>query len=195
MVDVVYYLFNSLGTSSQPRRLILVKWLKVSEKRFNEILSIVTKAKNNGFKSSAGGKKITLDRAESLLKDLGNGLINRCEFKKKYNKIVDDVKSILETTKLTRSQNKILKVLSLLKEINDGSLYEKSDIVEQESDEQLDTTDMSELESEESAEQNEKQRGVRLKILTPEQILSRLSITLAQLKAENNSKKLINEIR
>ena len=115
--------------------------------------------------------------------------------KKKYNKIVDDVKSILETTKLTRSQNKILKVLSLLKEINDGSLYEKSDIVEQESDEQLDTTDMSELESEESAEQNEKQRGVRLKILTPEQILSRLSITLAQLKAENNSKKLINEIR
>ena len=195
MVDVVYYLFNSLGTSSQPRRLILVKWLKVSEKRFNEILSIVTKAKNNGFKTSAGGKKITLDRAESLLKDLGNGLINRCEFKKKYNKIVDDVKSILETTKLTRSQNKILKVLSLLKEINDGSLYEKSDIVEQESDEQLDTTDMSELESEESAEQNEKQRGVRLKILTPEQILSRLSITLAQLKAENNSKKLINEIR
>ena len=195
MVDVVYYLFNSLGTSSQPRRLILVKWLKVSEKRFNEILSIVTKAKNNGFKTSAGGKKITLDRAESLLKDLGNGLINRCEFKKKYNKIVDDVKNILETTKLTRSQNKILKVLSLLKEINDGSLYEKSDIVEQESDEQLDTTDMSELESEESAEQNEKQRGVRLKILTPEQILSRLSITLAQLKAENNSKKLINEIR
>ena len=195
MVDVVYYLFNSLGTSSQPRRLILVKWLKVSKKRFNEILSIVTKAKNNGFKTSAGGKKITLDRAESLLKDLGNGLINRCEFKKKYNKIVDDVKSILETTKLTRSQNKMLKVLSLLKEINDGSLYEKSDIVEQESDEQLDTTDMSELESEESAEQNEKQRGVRLKILTPEQILSRLSITLAQLKAENNSKKLINEIR
>ena len=30
---------------------------------------------------------------------------------------------------------------------------------------------------------------------TPDQILSRLPITLAQLKAGNNSKKLINEIR
>ena len=34
-----------------------------------------------------------------------------------------------------------------------------------------------------------------LKILTPNQMLSRLPITLAQLKAENNSEKLKNEIR
>ena len=34
-----------------------------------------------------------------------------------------------------------------------------------------------------------------LKILTPNQILSRLPITLAQLKAGNNSEKLKNEIR
>ena len=33
-----------------------------------------------------------------------------------------------------------------------------------------------------------------LKILTPNQMLSRLSITLAQLKAGNNSEKLKNEI-
>ena len=39
------------------------------------------------------------------------------------------------------------------------------------------------------------QRGKGLKILTPNQILSRLPITLAQLKAGNNSKKLKNEIR
>ena len=48
---------------------------------------------------------------------------------------------------------------------------------------------MSELESEESAEQNKKQRGAELKTLTPDQMLSRLPITLAQLKAENNSQK------
>ena len=41
--------------------------------------------------------------------------------------------------------------------------------------------------------QNEQGRG--LKILTPDQMLSRLPITLAQLKAGNNSQKLINEIR
>ena len=40
--------------------------------------------------------------------------------------------------------------------------------------------------------QNQQGRG--LKILTPNQMLSRLPITLAQLKAENNSEKLKNEI-
>ena len=39
------------------------------------------------------------------------------------------------------------------------------------------------------------QSGVGLKILTPNQMLSRLPITLAQLKAGNNSEKLKNEIR
>ena len=41
----------------------------------------------------------------------------------------------------------------------------------------------------------QKQRGLGLKILTPKQMLSRLPITLAQLKAGNNSEKLKNEIR
>ena len=40
-----------------------------------------------------------------------------------------------------------------------------------------------------------KQQGLELKILTPNQMLSRLPITLAQLKAGNNSEKLKNEIR
>ena len=40
----------------------------------------------------------------------------------------------------------------------------------------------------------QKQRG-GLKILTPNEMLSRLPISLAQLKAGNNSEKLKNEIR
>ena len=47
------------------------------------------------------------------------------------------------------------------------------------------TTDMPELESEKSAEQKRQ----RLKILTPNQMLSRLPISLAQLEAGNNSEK------
>ena len=39
------------------------------------------------------------------------------------------------------------------------------------------------------------QSGEGLKILTPDQTLSRLPITLAQLKVENNSEKLKNKIR
>ena len=58
-------------------------------------------------------------------------------------------------------------------------------------DEQSDTTDIPKLESEEFAEQ----KGIGLKILTPNQMLSRLPISLAQLKAGNNSEKLKNEIR
>ena len=54
---------------------------------------------------------------------------------------------------------------------------------------------MLELESEESAEQRRNQQGKGLKILTPSQMLSRLPISLAQLKAGNNSEKLKNEIK
>ena len=42
---------------------------------------------------------------------------------------------------------------------------------------------------------SENQLGLGLKILIPNQMLSRLPITLAQLKAWNNSEKLKNEIR
>ena len=74
----------------------------------------------------------------------------------------------------------MVEILSLVKELVEGLPYE-----------QPDTTDMPELESEESGEQT----GQRLKILTPSQMLNRLPITLAQLKAGNNSEKLKNEIR
>ena len=69
----------------------------------------------------------------------------------------------------------MVQILSLLKELVDGFSYEQSD-----------TTNMSELEGEKSAEQERQW----LKIQTPNQMLSRLLISLAQLKARNNSEKL-----
>ena len=51
------------------------------------------------------------------------------------------------------------------------------------------------LEKEESAAQRRNQQGKGLKIVTLNQMLSRLAIFLAQLKAGNNSEKLKNEIR
>ena len=41
----------------------------------------------------------------------------------------------------------------------------------------------------------ESQKGEGLKILTPNQMLKRLPIALAQVKADNNSESLLNEIR
>ena len=54
---------------------------------------------------------------------------------------------------------------------------------------------MPDLESEESAKQRRNQKGQGLKILTLDQMLSRLTITLASLKTGNNSEKLKTEIR
>ena len=79
----------------------------------------------------------------------------------------------------------MVEILSLLQ----GLINDKK------TDEQSNITDMPELESEESAEQRINQQGTGLKILTPHQMLSRLPINLAQLKAGNNSEKLKNEIR
>ena len=45
-----------------------------------------------------------------------------------------------------------------------------------------------------NAKQNET-KGKRLKVLTPKQMLQRLPIALAQVKAGNNSQNLLNEIR
>ena len=86
---------------------------------------------------------------------------------------------------ITRSQEKVENLLLLTEIVKPKDKPDK----------RPDTTDMPELDSEESAVQNRKQREVGLKILTPDQMLSRLPITLAQLKAGNNSQKLKNEIR
>ena len=81
----------------------------------------------------------------------------------------------------------MVEILSLLKEISKSK--------NKKTDKQPDGTNMPELESEESAKQNRNQQGKGLKILTPNQMLSRSPISSAQLKAGNNSEKLKNEIR
>ena len=72
-----------------------------------------------------------------------------------------------------------------IKENDEGSL----EFFEQKSDKQPETTNMPDSENEES------QQGQGLKILTPNQMLSRLPISLAQLKEGNNSEKHQNKIR
>ena len=102
----------------------------------------------------------------------------------RYNYVVNDVEAIVNRPIITRNKKKIVEIMSLLKEI-----------LEPKSNEQLDTRNMPELESEESAAERKNQQGQGLKILTPDQMLSRLPITVAKLKARNNSQQLIGEIR
>ena len=105
MIDVVYSLFNSLGISSKPGRLMSPKWVNISEKRFNEILSTVTKAKNEGLRTYADGREITLDNTEILLKDLGNELVDEHEFKSRYSDIVNDIEAIIDKATITKNKN------------------------------------------------------------------------------------------
>ena len=56
-----------------------------------------------------------LDNAEKLLKDLGNGILDGYEFKKNYNNIVNSAEAIVNKSPLTRSRNKMLETLLLLK--------------------------------------------------------------------------------
>ena len=120
------------------------------------MLSTVTEAKDKGLKINANGREITLDNAESLLKDVGREKIDKREFKKKYINIVDDVEKVLDKSMFTRSQNKMVKILSQLKELVEWSPYI-----------QPDTTNMPE-----SAAQRRNQQGKGLKILTPNQMLN-----------------------
>ena len=46
-----------------------------------------------------------------------------------------------------------------------------------------------------SEAKHEATKGIGLKILTPQQMLERLPIALAEAKADNSSKNLLNEIR
>ena len=110
---------------------------------------------------------------------------------------------------LNSNQINLLNILFMVNEIFTGEsesaevnkegiieiFKEKSNKEKQQSDEEPDTTDMSDLESEESATERRIKKGQGLKTLTTNQMLSRLTITLAQLKAGNNSEKLKNEIR
>ena len=138
-----------------PDELKLPKWVNVSKDRFNEILIIITKTENNGLKTNVDRKGITLDNAESLVEGIASGKINGSKFKRKYNNIVDDVEAILQKSMITRSKEEMVEILSPLSEI----LRSK----EKKRNEQPDTTDMTELESEESVARKEQlAKGLKL---------------------------------
>ena len=116
--------------------------------------------------------------------------------------IRNDIKRINDLDEFNPNQIKVLNALFMVDEIFTGELkwyklnddryvllrsksdQKESDMVEQKSDEQLDTKDMPDLESEESVAQRRNQEGQRLKMLTPNQMLSRLTISLAQKKKQ-----------
>ena len=104
VIDRIYQFFEyKFLPCEQLYKINLPKWLNVSIKIFNDILSIITKAKNNGIEVNVDGTEITLDNAERILKVIASGKIDRSEFKRECNNMVDDVKAILQKPMLKRS--------------------------------------------------------------------------------------------
>ena len=159
-------------------------WVKVSQERFNLIKQIIDKNKDLG--TAINNKKYTLNDANDLVNKIAIKKIGKDKAIDFYNNnLIKKAERILEL-RPTSSRQQMLEVLNYLGEIFNGPKID---------DEQPYTTNISELESEDSAKQEKNNQAHGLKILTSNQMLSRLPISLAQLKAGNNPKKLKNEIR
>ena len=110
---------------------MLPKWVKVTKNRFDEIQSIATEAKNNKLKTTIGGKNITINSAEELIKDTASRKTECKKALERYNAILDSgVNKIINLKYIhTKNQNRILDIFSMLREIFTGSdVYDKKQI-------------------------------------------------------------------
>ena len=110
-------------------------------------------------------KRYTLNDANEFVNKIVEQKIGKNNAIKVYNNLVDKAKPIAEIWSSSSRKN-MLKIFNHLGELLNGPTGEESST-----------------------------EGKGLKILIPNQMLRRSSITLAQLKAWNNSEKLKNEIR
>ena len=118
--------------------------------------------------------------------------INRGLFKKSFNsqRLSSMVKNLYKTNDRKKNNELVSAIKSGLKDL-------KKEIKEMSKEEkEIEKPDKTvEIVEEILKFDKQNQEGQGLKILTPNQMLSRLPISLAQLKAGNNSEKLKNEIR
>ena len=108
--------------------------------------------------------------------------------------LVQDLGSLLEKMSKNNSEKNKIQVGLINSGLRDLK-EEIEDMGEQKKKKKIENPDKIVNIVEMILEFNRQQQGQGLKILTPNQMLSRLPISLAQLKAGNNSEKLKNEIR
>ena len=161
---------------------------KSKQKRFNKIKNKVQNANNNSLQANPNRKRLfNFNKSNKLLQDIEHSRITYEEALKRIRNIRSDIKKIINKESLDLNQVEVINILFMVDEIFTGEIKSvkanNEGILEifKESDEQPDNTEMPELEGEQS--------GQGQKILTPDEMHSRLPITLAQLKVGNNSRK------
>ena len=154
---------------------------KSRQKIFNRIKSKVQNAKDNNLQARPSNKLINFTRSNQLIRDIGHRQLTYEEAWKRIAIIRRDIDTILSQKRLNPNQVEVVNILFMVDEIFTGQINwfkesdkgdlevfkEKSNMQRQESDKQPDSTNMHDLESEESAAQEE-QSGQGLKILTPD---------------------------
>ena len=121
--------------------------------------------KNKDLGTTIDNKRYKLNDVRELVNKIANRKIGKNKATKEYNNLVNKVEQIAKL-RFTPHRQKMLKTFNYLGEIFNGPAGEESAT-----------------------------EGKGLKILTPNQMLSRLPISLAQLNAGNNSEELKNKIR
>ena len=119
--------------------------------------------------------------SKELFNAIKNNQIKFSEAKNEQNEFLNKLSNI-KIGKKTTEQKKVIKNIEKFYHSREDDINFFRDYIEMLSDANYD------------AKQNET-KGKGLKILTPKQMLQRLPIALAQVKAGNNSENLLNEIR
>ena len=150
-------------SDEQPDKSNIPKWVKVSKQRFDVIKKKVQNAKINNLQTrQKGSKVININESDKLLHEIENNQINNEEPLKRIENIRNDINKVISTQSINLNQVNVLNTFFMVNEIFTGEsesvevnkednlevFKEKSDKEKQESDEQLDTRDMPELESE-----------------------------------------------
>ena len=66
----------------------------MTERRFNEIRDVITRANESKLMTRLEKRNITLKNAEKLLEDVTNGKINKKKAKNMYNNIAEDANKL-----------------------------------------------------------------------------------------------------
>ena len=164
VINRIYQFFEyKFLLGEQPDELNLPKWIKVSKQRFDVIKKKVQNAKINNLQTrQKGSKVININESDKLLHEIENNQINNEEPLKRIENIRNDINKVISTQSINLNQVNVLNTFLMVNEIFTGEsvsvevnkednlevFKEKSDKEKQESDEQLDTRDMPELESE-----------------------------------------------
>ena len=121
MIDVVYYLFNSLGISTKKDRLMLLEWVKVSKQRFDEIKKEVQNAKINNLQARPkGGKVININESNKLLHEIENSQITYEEALKRIKNILSDINKLVSAQCINLNQANMLNIIFMVNEIFTG---------------------------------------------------------------------------